>query len=204
VRIRLDDASQLKSAIARGLSGCYWLERTSALARRHRAVFAVNGDFFAARKTGLIIRNGVLLRDKPTGESLVLLRDGELRIVHGDTSGTDLLARGALQAWSFGPALVRDNKNVIGEDASDIPDPRTGIGMVEPLEYVVICVDGRLADSKGLRLIEFAPLFIRHGCVLAYNLDGGGSSTLYMNGRTINRLCSGCERRISDILYIGG
>ncbi|MDP2813007.1 MAG: phosphodiester glycosidase family protein, partial [Erysipelotrichaceae bacterium] len=68
-------------------------------------------------------------------------------------------------------------------------------------------VDGRSKQSEGMRLDTLAKLFVRLGAVSAYNLDGGGSSTLWYNGKIINQpSVSGLfsdERSISDILFIG-
>jgi exopolysaccharide biosynthesis protein len=78
-----------------------------------------------------------------------------------------------------------------------------GLGMVEPYHYIFIAVDGRFSDSPGLKMDEFAQLFVEYGCKVAYNLDGGGSSTMYMHNKLVNRPCQGDERDISDIIYIG-
>lgn len=84
-------------------------------------------------------------------------------------------------------------------------NPRTGIGIISPNHYVFIVVDGRSSGySKGMTLDEFSKLFISLGCTDAYNLDGGGSSTMYFMGRVVNNpLGRGQERGVSNILYIG-
>ena len=66
-------------------------------------------------------------------------------------------------------------------------------------------VDGRQEGySRGMNFEEMARVFQEAGCELAYNLDGGGSVTLYQDGQIINRPCPvvGKERNISDIIYI--
>lgn len=67
-----------------------------------------------------------------------------------------------------------------------------------------VVVDGRSRGySRGMTLNEFADLFVELGASEAYNLDGGGSSTMYFNGRVVNQP-SGKEkeRGVSDILYV--
>ena len=66
-------------------------------------------------------------------------------------------------------------------------------------------VDGRSKGySRGVTLTEFAEMFKALGCSAAYNLDGGGSSTMYFMGRVVNNpLGKNKERGTSDILFIG-
>ncbi len=201
--IRLKSLQFFKTAFANETFGRNIHEATSGQANRHKAILAINGDYYGARDKGLIIRNGTLYRDNSNRESLVLMRNGEMHIVDISASGWDLIREGAVQSWSFGPALVKEGKNVIGVSKTDRPDPRTGIGMINPYHYIFICVDGRLQDSKGLKLIEFSQLFLEYGCPVAYNLDGGGTTTMVMNGKVVNRPCYTSERKISDIIYIG-
>jgi exopolysaccharide biosynthesis protein len=58
-----------------------------------------------------------------------------------------------------------------------------------------------------MSLSDLAQKFEERGCTVAYNLDGGGSSTMYFNGEVINNPTDGRhegERKISDIIYING
>ena len=66
-------------------------------------------------------------------------------------------------------------------------NPRTGIGMISANHFVFVVVDGRSPGySRGVTLTEFAQIFQELGCSTAYNLDGGGSSTLYFMGELVN------------------
>ena len=61
------------------------------------------------------------------------------------------------------------------------------MGMIEPLHYIFIVVDGRRPSySAGLEMKAFAQLFVDYGCKVAYNLDGGGSSEMYYNNKVVN------------------
>ena len=85
-------------------------------------------------------------------------------------------------------------------------NPRTAIGQISELHYVVIVSDGRTSESTGLSLLELAQEFKDRGCTTAYNLDGGGSSTMYFNGEIVNNPTDGKssgEREVSDIVYFG-
>ena len=66
--------------------------------------------------------------------------------------------------------------------------------------------DGRTDESEGLSLYELATFMESLGVKAAYNLDGGGSSTMYFNGKVINNPTTNGkikEREVSDIVYIG-
>lgn len=69
---------------------------------------------------------------------------------------------------------------------------------------VLVVSDGRTAQSRGLTLYELADVLQRLGAVTAYNLDGGGSSTMVFNGEVVNVPTAGHgvrERAVTDILY---
>jgi exopolysaccharide biosynthesis protein len=67
-------------------------------------------------------------------------------------------------------------------DQSMTSNPRTAIGIIDNLHYVFVVSDGRTSQSAGLTLYELANIMKDLGCTTAYNLDGGGSSTMYFNG----------------------
>ncbi|MNM66756.1 hypothetical protein D3C81_782550 [compost metagenome] len=126
-----------------------------------------------------------------------------------------MLADGVLNTLSFGPVLIKDGEVTSNFDHVKIDtnfgnrsiqnaNPRTGIGMIAPNHYVFIVVDGRKEGySRGMTLTEFAQVFADLGCTEAYNLDGGGSSTMYFMGRVVNNpLGKNRERGVSDILYV--
>jgi exopolysaccharide biosynthesis protein len=78
--------------------------------------------------------------------------------------------------------------------------------MISPLHYIIIVSDGRTDESAGLSLLNLASIFKEKGCTVAYNLDGGGSSTMYFNGKVVNVPTDGRgveEREVSDIVYFG-
>lgn len=84
-------------------------------------------------------------------------------------------------------------------------NPRTAIGQVGENHYVIIVSEGRTDSSESLSLYELAEEMKEAGATTAYNLDGGGSSTLYFNGKVVNQTVGGSqnrsEREVSDIIY---
>lgn len=211
--VQLSDISYLKTAFANNTYGKNITQTTSEMAEENNAIFAVNGDYYGFRDTGLIIRNSVLYRDNarssPDNQALTINSKGELEIVSEDeVSGSKLVDQGILQSFSFGPTLVQDGKAVSTDytRVSQSSNPRTAIGQISPLHYIFIVVDGRSSESKGMTLSELANEFVERGATVAYNLDGGGSSSMWLNGNLINNPTDGRhdgERSISDIIYIG-
>ena len=105
-------------------------------------------------------------------------------------------------AVAAGPSLLTDGQVRITTDeevffGSTIPQahPRTAVGTTTTGELILLVVDGRQRESRGLDLVELAGVMQDLGCVEALNLDGGGSSTLVVDGVLINRPTGGIEER---------
>lgn len=217
--VKISDPSLLKTGLAQDTYGTNITETTSSLANRLGAIFAVNGDYYGANQTGYVIKNGVLYRDQARAsnyEDLVVYADGRLEMIdESDVTAQALLDSGVVQTFAFGPSLVKDGQVVVsqtdevGQAMAD--NPRTAIGVFEEadgsLHYLFVVSDGRTDESQGLTLYELAQVFESYGVTAAYNLDGGGSSTMYFNGQVVNQpTTSGRqikERAVSDIVYIG-
>ena len=188
--------------------------KTSTTAQSVNAVLAVNGDYYGARDAGYVIRNGQLLRSDSQDanqEDLVIYQDGSFEIIReGDITVQELLNKGAVQVLSFGPALI-ENSQVAVDSADEVgkamaSNPRTAIGIIDDKHYVLVVSDGRTNESKGLSLKELADFMKELKVTTAYNLDGGGSSTMYFNGQIINKPTTNGhnieEREVSDIVYL--
>lgn len=215
--VELSSPDYLKTALAQGLYGRNVKQETSGIAEDNNAVLAINGDYYGARESGYVIKNGVLYRDEASAgrEDLVIYKDGSYEIISEDeVSAEELMEKGAVQTFSFGPALV-DGGSIAVETNEEVgqamaSNPRTAIGIIDENHYVFVVSDGRTDESEGLSLHELADFMKELGCETAYNLDGGGSSTMYFNGNVVNNPTgggaghkSGSERSVSDIVYIG-
>ncbi len=212
--IQLSNVKYLKTALANNAYGRNIKEKTSEMAEQNSAILAINGDYYGFRDYGYVLRNGVLYRSnygKETDEAFVIYEDGNCEVVtESDETAESLLENGAVQILSFGPGLIEDGTIAVSQneevDQAKRSNPRTAIGMIEPLHYVIVVSDGRTSESEGLTLYELAEVMKDSGCSEAYNLDGGGSSTLWFNGKVINNPTDGRklgEREVSDIVYIG-
>ena len=209
--ILLPSVESLKSAFAQDTYGRKITATTSDTATENDALLAINGDFYGARERGYVIRNGVLYRDTPSNaDVLCIYTDGRMEIVDPqEKSAQELLDNGAWQVFSFGPGLLEDGEILV--DTNDevgmamASNPRTAIGMIEPNHYIFVVSDGRTSDNEGLSLYELADFMKNLGVATAYNLDGGGSSTMVYQGEIINTPSGGRhsrERSVSDIVYI--
>lgn len=212
--VTLSSAQYLKTAFADDTYGKNVTAHTSDIAEAHGAILAVNGDFYGSRDSGYVIRNGVLYRDNGSADTDVLcvMADGSFFITNsGEYSAQELLDMGAWQAFSFGPALVQGGGITVDAQTevsrAMASNPRTALGIISDLHYVFVVSDGRTSESAGLSLYQLAEFMQGLGVQTAYNLDGGGSSTMYFNGAVINNpTTSGRsikERSVSDIVYIG-
>lgn len=210
----VSDVAYLKTALAQNTYGKNIKQTTSAMAAEHQAILAINGDYYGFRNAGFVLRNGVLYRTTArtgSSEALVVNADGSFEIItESSTDAQTLYDQGALQVFTFGPGLINAGKISVTSSSevsqSMSSNPRTALGMIAPLHYVFVVSDGRTAQSTGLSLLQLAEVMQAYGCTEAYNLDGGGSSTMVFNGEVVNNPTDGRsfgERKVSDIIYIG-
>ena len=214
--ITVSSSDYLKTAFAQNAFGTNVTAKTSETAADNNAILAVNGDYYGANSTGYVIRNGVVYRDTVREDSsngdLAIYKDGSFKIIYEDQISADQLVKdGVVNLLAFGPALVENSEIAVGTNEevgqAMASNPRTAIGIIDENHYIIVVSDGRTSESKGLSLYQMAEVMKSYGVKTAYNLDGGGSSTLYFNGQVINKPTTGgnkiSERAVSDIVYIG-
>lgn len=212
--VKVSSSEYLKTAFAQSSYGRNVTEKTSDIAESVNAILAINGDYYGAQESGYVIRNGVIYREtaKSGNEDLVIYGDGSFEIIdEDDITAEELLEKGAQNVLAFGPALVEDGSVSVTEDEevgkAMASNPRTAIGIIDENHYVFVVADGRTSNNEGLSLYELAEFMESLGVQTAYNLDGGGSSTMYFNGQIINKPTTNGssikERSVSDIVYIG-
>ena len=214
--ITVSSSDYLKTAFAQNAFGTNVTAKTSETAADNNAILAVNGDYYGANSTGYVIRNGIVYRDTVREDSsngeLAIYKDGSFKIIYEDQISADQLVKdGVVNLLAFGPALVENSEIAVGTNEevgqAMASNPRTAIGIIDENHYIIVVSDGRTSESKGLSLYQMAEVMKSYGVKTAYNLDGGGSSTLYFNGQVINKPTTGgnkiSERSVSDIVYIG-
>ncbi len=208
-RVQIADPSQLRTALS-GEAGSKTKATPSVIANAYNAVLAVNGDSYLFRSKGYIVRQGQVLRKSTslTLDMLIIDTAGDFHALRKPTKASMTEALETLdvaQCFAFGPVLVMDGQvqtvyNDYGFSPQD-KSPRTAIGQLGPLSYAFVVVDGRTDDSRGVTHKQLAQFMGDIGCQVAFNLDGGGSSTMLFGGEVVNTLSEAQERDISDIIY---
>jgi hypothetical protein len=110
------------------------------------------------------------------------------------------------------PRIVVDGNSIVTAESMEgvsrtfieTRHPRTGIGISrDGMHIMLVTVDGRQAASVGMSLTEFADLMIELGCYRALNLDGGGSTTMVVNGEVVNLPSDAAgERPVANALLV--
>lgn len=189
--------------------GC---ERTSSMAARRGALAAVNGGFFHVKTevpVGLLIADGVLRyeqTDKVTA-AIGIDRRGEVHIEDRAPGGWPKMheARGSY------PVVLRKGKPVEkqGWGAADKRHPRTAVGLTKKGRLLFVTVDGRSEQAAGMTLLELALVMRWLGCDTAMNLDGGGSTTMWLRQHGVvncpsdnQRFDHAGERPVTDALCL--
>ena len=211
--VEVTDGTSILSAFANNTYGRNITDTTSDMVEENNAVLAINGDYYGARQSGYVIRNGVVYRNQGSnGEDMVISKDGTLSFIsESDTTTDSLIQKQAWQVLSFGPVLVENGEVAVTENdevgMAMASNPRTAIGTVAKNHYLFVVSDGRTSESAGLSLYELANFMKALGATNVYNLDGGGSSTMVFQGDVVNNPTTNgnkiSERAVSDILYIG-
>ncbi len=186
------------------------------LARSYGSVVAINGDYLVYVEKeikGILIRDGKVYQEGKKEDTLAFFPDNSLRVfAPGETTAQALVDQGVVNAYSFGPTMVKDG--VIVQKMSDVRginsgrSPRSGVGMIEPGHLVAIMVEGRIKRSRGMNINEFAQLFVQQGCSVAYNFDGGASASIVFLGNMCNLIMNDGAtylgpRPLTDMLTYG-
>ena len=156
----------------------------------------------------------------PDGKALLVGTGDKMSMMQGLRIGQKMIFQ--LQTLGFdwekienviggGPVLLRDSKIAIDAESEGFPasffakrHPRTAIGRTVAGDIWLVAIDGRQEISAGATLDETARIMLRLGCSDAMNLDGGGSTCLYLQGITVNRPSDGVERPVSNGILILG
>lgn len=195
------------------------------------AVISINGDYFTKSECKVVLRMGTQYRNMADGlrDLLIVDKQGNLSYLNAP-SQADYAAyyeankENLYQVFCFGPVLVENGTSVLPMDYENAyigaqkAAQRTALCQLGELEYMLVTSYGNQTDgNKGLTIPEFAQvcemagreLNPENGCLLAFNLDGGNSST--MNFKRLDKAsgklkyvkvnCPEIERFLSDIIY---
>jgi exopolysaccharide biosynthesis protein len=208
------------------VSGGDSLLKTSTLAYNAQAMVGINGSFFDVKNGGAVdfirvdgktLDTTVLNKGKRAEhqKAALVLDKNTLKILRGDS--LDLKWDEKLNYYNImvtGPLLLLDNQPVtlIKSAFNDNRHPRSCVCITNKKEILLITIDGRTAESQGVSLPELRQITQRLNCKDAINLDGGGSTTLYIEGKpdngVVNMPCDNKlfdhlgERKVSNIIVV--
>ena len=175
-------------------------DTTSNIAKMNGAVAAINGGGFhdpngtgtGRLPYGFILHDGEYIIGKDVGlsESVDFIgfsKSGNL--IAGNYDKTELTDMKAMEGITFGPPLIVDGKKMITDgDGGWGVGPRTAIGQRKDGTVLFVVIDGRQPGySIGATLRDVQDVLYEKGAYIAANLDGGSSSTLYLNGKVVNK-----------------
>lgn len=206
-KVKIHDPDAIKLVLSNDKVGDKG-ETTSAAANRKNAVLAINGGGFS-KKDGLLYPMGITVVD---GEIKTFYQVGLSFIGFNKTGnlvGGEIMTReqvgelNVLQGATFVPTLLKDGKKQeIPKKWSNRKEPRTLIGHFSNGDLLFIVIDGRQKDSSGVTLEEAQDKLLEFNVRDAYNLDGGGSSTFYYDGKVLNKPSDGRERKLASSFVI--
>ena len=175
-------------------------DTTSNIAKMNGAVAAINGGGFhdpngtgtGRLPYGFILHEGdyIIGNDVGPDESVDFVgfsKSGNL--IAGNYDKTELADMKAMEGITFGPPLIVDGKKMITDgDGGWGVGPRTAIGQRKDGTVLFVVIDGRQPGySLGATLRDVQDVLYEKGAYIAANLDGGSSSTLYLNGKVVNK-----------------
>lgn len=180
------------------LAFAYEPERTptSVMAQRHDAVAAINGSFFDMNKhhPACYLRiDGEELGENTPGTDTVnrkyyqygtlVLREGTPHILRTDSARTWERSLPDSNVMTSGPLLLLHGEvQPFRHDRTFVSNrhPRTAVGIRPDGTTLLFVVDGRSKESEGMSLDELTKTLKWLGCTDVLNMDGGGSTTLYL------------------------
>jgi exopolysaccharide biosynthesis protein len=183
----------------------------SDFARGRGAVVAINGDYFdtSLNPFGLAMGDGTVWWQAAAGvrrQEVLGVGPGRARIFPRDAPLREpkRWMTGAVAGW---PLVVENCSPVTSLPGSPqftlAPHPRTAVGLSKDRRGLLLLVaDGRREGMPGLTLPELAALLVEVGACTALNLDGGGSSALWLRDRIVNRPSDGFERKVANHLGV--
>ena len=208
-KVRLHDVNALRMVLAEDQVGSRG-ETTRSAAERYDAVLGVNagGHFFHEGKMyplGITVVDGEIANFNPDSELSFVGFNSSGELVGGNISTREQIKeKEILQGASFLPTLLKNGeKQPIPADRANTRHPRTLIGHFKNGDLLFIVIDGRREGwSMGVTLEEAQEKLQEFNVRDAYNLDGGGSSTFYYDGKVLNRPSDGVERRVSTNIVV--
>ena len=198
-----------------GISVPDTLLQTSIISENVNAILAINGTFFNMKQGGnchfISIGDEIVSfteeREFDTRATGIFMSEGKsISIARWNRDKENCWSAKSKYAMVSGPLFIDDNIDIFLWDNEFVKKrhPRSFIGSTKTGKILLVVVDGRQPEyAEGMSLFELRLLARSLGCTDALNLDGGGSSTLYVNGLgVVNKPSDLSERPVASILYV--
>lgn len=168
--------------------------RVNEIIDRYGAVAGINGGGFSdgggrgngGQPIGMVYSQGEQLRRADNGYKVVCGFDKNDILHVGEFSNADAEAIGLRDAVAFGPALIVNGQPSVVSGKGSGLNPRSAIGQRADGAVLLLCIDGRQANSLGASYEDLIEIMLDFGAVNACNLDGGSSTAMFYNGEQIN------------------
>ncbi len=195
------------------------LKPTSQFAEENNALVAINGGFFNMKDGGAVdyikVNRQVInetVKKSDRANAVLSIDPKKVKIEAARSANVEESA--FRDVMLSGPLLLQETARTVQHKNpfNDNRHPRTAIGITKKGKLILLVVDGRNAQAQGMSLYELASLLKWIGAKDAMNLDGGGSSTLYIKGATPNNIVNyptdnkkfdhEGQRDVANIIYI--
>ena len=211
--VKIAHGSQLKRKVAGDTYSTGVRYYATDMAKECNAVVAINGDFYDYRQIGVTVYQRELYRFAPDRlDSCHITASGDLLFSYaGELTDAEytrqfIADNDVVFTLSFGPVLVDngellpiDNSYPVGEGNRTYS--RSAIGQLDQLHYLLMTVNYADGYTTTAKLDQMGRFMYLKGCQKAYELDGGQTSILIMNGEAVNHVDWDNERTMSDIVY---
>lgn len=211
--VKLSHPSQLRRFLAGGEYGSQIQLQTSQMADIVNAVLASAGDFYGYRRHGVIVYDGLVRRaNTERVDTCYIDENGDLLFSYAGQLNDETAAQkfvdehGIRFSVAFGPVLIDhgqpveiDENYYLGQPTD--PYPRAALCQLDELHYLVVALNKENEFTTTASLYSFARNLASLGVDMAYTLDGGQTATVVMNGEVLNKLATGSQRYITDIIY---
>ena len=210
--VKLMHPSQFRRYLTGGEFGSGTLSKPTEMSKTVNAVVACSADFYAYRRKGITVTNGVVNKYIPgIPDSCFIDRNGDMLLERNLEFADAAQAQAYVDehninfSLSFGPILVKDGEYsapkgyILGEVKERFP--RAAICQMDTLHYLFAAANMDKYYWTPVTMEDFAQCIYETGCRQAYALDGGQTATVVMNNTLMNNVNYGSERLISDIIY---
>ena len=184
----------------------------SKIVQAYGAIGGINAGGFlddnflgtGSKPEGIVIENGKIkfIQNELNTFRIIGFNQDNILIVSNSMTLNEIKQSNLRCAISFGPALILNGKPLVVNGGATIA-PRSAIGQRKDGAVILLAIDGRQTDSPGANFMDLQEILLKYGAYNAANLDGGSSTTMNFQGKTINKPCDITgERSIASAFII--